>query len=167
MLSSAVESLKTGREPDLAQPLGAVSEINLHLPTLLPETYCADVHERLILYKRLANCKTLGEIAELGEELIDRFGLLPEPARALLESHKLRLHAKPLGIARLDAAADGLTLQFVKNPPIDPVRILHLVHSRAEIKLAGQDRLRLMRPLPDLQTKTSTANELLTELQTS
>jgi transcription-repair coupling factor (superfamily II helicase) len=167
MLTSAVSSLKAGREPDISQPLGAVSEINLHQPALLPESYCADVHERLVIYKRLANCKTVEEITELGEELIDRFGQLPDPARALLESHKLRLHAKPLGIIRLDAAADGLTLQFIKNPPIDPVKILLLVQSRAEIKLAGQDRLKLQKPLPDLQARTSTAHALLTELQTS
>lgn len=164
MLTSAVDSLKAGREPDLAQPLGAVSEINLHQPALLPETYCSDVHERLILYKRLANCKTTDEITELGEELIDRFGTLPDPARALLESHKLRLAAKPLGITRLDAASDGLTLQFMKNPPVDPVKILLLVQTRKDIKLAGQDRLRMQRPFADLQAKTSATHELLAEL---
>ena len=164
MLTSAVDSLKAGREPDLAQPLGAVSEINLHQPALLPETYCADVHERLILYKRLANCKTTDEITELGEELIDRFGTLPDPARALLESHKLRLAAKPLGITRLDAASDGLTLQFMKNPPVDPVKILFLVQTRKDIKLAGQDRLRMQRQFADLQAKTSATHELLAEL---
>jgi transcription-repair coupling factor (superfamily II helicase) len=164
MLTSAVDSLKAGREPDLAQPLGAVSEINLHQPALLPETYCSDVHERLILYKRLANCKTTDEITELGEELIDRFGTLPDPARALLESHKLRLAAKPLGITRLDAASDGLTLQFMKNPPVDPVKILLLVQTRKDIKLAGQDRLRMQRPFADLQAKTSATHELLGEL---
>ena len=81
MLAAAVDSLKSGKEPDLAQPLGVVSEINLHQPALLPETYCADVHERLIIYKRLANCKTAEELTQLAEELIDRFGLLPEPAQ--------------------------------------------------------------------------------------
>lgn len=165
MLTSAVESLKAGREPDLAQPLGAVSEINLHQPALLPETYCADVHERLILYKRLSNCKTVDEITALSEELIDRFGALPDPARTLLESHKLRLTAKPLGIMRLDATPDGLTLQFMKNPPVDPVKILHLVQTRRDLKLAGQDKLKLQKPLADLVTKVSAANQLLNELK--
>ncbi|KAB2310391.1 transcription-repair coupling factor [Betaproteobacteria bacterium SCN2] len=165
MLGAAVASLKAGREPDLAEPLGAVSEINLHQPALLPETYCADVHERLVIYKRLANCKTADDITELGEELIDRFGLLPEPARVLLAGHKLRLQAKPLGITRLDATADGLNLQFMKNPPIDPVKILLLVQSRAGLKLAGPDRLKLQKPLPDLEAKLKAASELMDELK--
>ncbi|MGO9446763.1 MAG: transcription-repair coupling factor [Thiobacillaceae bacterium] len=164
MLEAAVSSLKSGREPDLAQPLGAVSEINLHQPALLPESYCADVHERLIIYKRLANCKTADEITQLMEELIDRFGLLPDPAKTLIEGHRLRLLAKPLGITRLDATQDGLTLQFIKNPPIDPVRILHVVHSRRDLRLAGPDRLRLLTSLPDLASKSNAARGLLTEL---
>jgi transcription-repair coupling factor (superfamily II helicase) len=167
MLGAAVASLKTGREPDLAEPLGAVSEINLHQPALLTEDYCADVHERLVIYKRLANCRTPDEITELGEELIDRFGLLPEPAKVLLTGHKLRLLAKPLGITRLDAASDGLTLQFMKNPPVDPVKILLLVQSRAGLKLAGPDRLKLQKPLPDLDAKTTAAQALLEELKSS
>ncbi len=165
MLGAAVASLKAGREPDLADPLGAVSEINLHQPALLTEDYCADVHERLVIYKRLANCKRADEITELSEELIDRFGLLPEPAKVLLAGHKLRLLAKPLGITRLDATADGLTLQFMKNPPVDPVKILLLVQSRAGLKLAGPDRLKLQKALPDLDAKLNAASELMNELK--
>ena len=58
MLKAAVVRCKAGREPDLPAPLGVTTEINLHAPALLPETYCDDVHERLVLYKRLANCAT-------------------------------------------------------------------------------------------------------------
>jgi transcription-repair coupling factor (superfamily II helicase) len=86
MLNAAVKSLKAGKEPDLTQPLAVNTEINLHAPALLPETYCADIHERLVLYKRLANCETLDELELLQEELVDRFGLLPDPARALVDS---------------------------------------------------------------------------------
>ena len=81
MLANAVRSLKDGREPDLSAPLRVTAEINLHAPALLPADYCPDVHERLVLYKRLANCDTLEELEALHEELVDRFGLLPEPAR--------------------------------------------------------------------------------------
>jgi transcription-repair coupling factor (superfamily II helicase) len=164
MLDAAVASLKAGKEPDLAQPLDAVSEINLHQPALLPENYCADVHERLIIYKRLANCKTADEITLLAEELIDRFGPLPDPARTLLEGHRLRLVARPMGITRLDATQDGITMQFMKNPPIDPVKILLLMQSRKDIKLAGPDRLRLQKNLPDLSAKSNAARTLINEL---
>ena len=142
MLADAVASLKAGREPDMSQPLGVVSEINLHLPALLPTDYCPDVHERLVLYKRLASVHDAEDLTLLQEELIDRFGPLPDPARALLDTHRLRLAAKPLGILKVDASADGILLQFVPKPPIDPGRIIQLIQTRRDIKLAGENRLR-------------------------
>ena len=95
MLKSAVSALKAGREPDLTAPLGVTTEINLHVPALLPASYCSDVHERLVLYKRLANCETEDELETMQEELVDRFGPLPEPAQALIACHRLRVVAKP------------------------------------------------------------------------
>jgi transcription-repair coupling factor (superfamily II helicase) len=143
MLNAAVKSLKAGKEPDLTQPLAVNTEINLHTPALLPETYCADIHERLVLYKRLANCETLDELELLQEELVDRFGLLPEPAKALIDSHRLRIEAKPLGVLKVDAGPDSIVLQFMKDPPIDPTRIIQLIQARRNFKLSGQDRLRV------------------------
>ena len=142
MLAGAVASLKAGKEPDMNQPLGVVSEINLHLPALLPVDYCPDVHERLVLYKRLASVHDTEELTQLQEELVDRFGQLPDPARALLDTHRLRLAAKPLGIMKVDASADSILLQFVPQPPIDPGRIIQLIQTRRDIKLAGENRLR-------------------------
>ncbi len=150
MLAHAVASLKLGKEPDLAAPFAVTTEINLHTPALLPEAYCSDVHERLVLYKRLANCEREAELQTLREELIDRFGLLPEPAQALIDSHRLRLAAKPLGIAKLDAGPEAIVVQFVPKPPIDPARIIQLMQSRRDMRLAGPDRLRVSGkwPLP-------------------
>lgn len=142
MLSSAVASLKAGQEPDMSQPLGVVSEINLHQPALLPADYCPDVHERLVLYKRLASVQDTTALSELQEELIDRFGHLPDPARALLDTHRLRLAAKKFGIVRVDASGESILLQFVPQPPIEPARIIQLIQSRRDLKLAGENRLR-------------------------
>jgi len=143
MLNAAVKSLKAGREPDLSSPLAVTTEINLHAPALLPDTYCADVHERLVIYKRLANCESLDELELLQEELVDRFGLLPEPARTLVDSHRLRIESAPLGVIKIDASAEAIALQFVRNPPIDPARIIQLIQTRKNYKLSGQDRLRI------------------------
>ena len=148
MLSAAVASLKAGHEPDMNQPLGVVSEINLHMPALLPVEYCPDVHERLVLYKRLASVQKTDDLTELQEELIDRFGRLPDPARALIDTHRLRLIAKPLGVMKVDASGDSILLQFVPQPPIDPGRIIQLIQTRRDIKLAGADRLRWMTSSP-------------------
>ncbi len=155
MLDTAVRALKQGKEPDLAAPLGVTTEINLHVPALLPSDYCSDVHERLVLYKRLANCSSDEELERLREELIDRFGELPPSTRALVESHRLRLAGKPLGIARIDASDTAIQLQFVPKPPIDPMKIIKLIQTRRNFKLAGQDKLRIEASTVDVSARVA------------
>ena len=165
MLESAVRSLKSGKEPDLGAPLGVTTEINLHVPALLPSDYVTDVHERLVLYKRLANCDTEDELDLLREELVDRFGVLPDAARALLETHRLRILGKPLGIARIDATEAAALLQFVPKPPIDPGRVFKLVQTRREYKLAGPDKLRVEARMPDVATRVQVLRRAFAELR--
>ncbi len=164
MLNQAVRALKAGREPDLCAPLEAVTEINLHVPALLPADYCGDVHERLTLYKRLANCGTPDALDGMQEELVDRFGKLPEAARALIDTHRLRIQSAPLGVARIDAAAEAIVLQFVPNPPIPPERIIRFIQSRRDVKLSGQDRLRFTLKTPDLVQRVQRIREILKAL---
>src|SRR4029077_2059829 len=83
MLERAVRALKAGRAPELEKDFDLDTEVNLHVPSILPATYCSDVHERLSLYKRLADAVSLEGLDALQEELIDRFGDLPEAARVL------------------------------------------------------------------------------------
>jgi transcription-repair coupling factor (superfamily II helicase) len=164
MLNDAVRALKEGREPDLNAPLAATTEINLHAPAILPADYCGDVQERLSLYKRMANCESSDAIDSILEELIDRFGKLPPQANALVETHKLRLAAKPLGIMKIDAAEHVISLQFVPNPPIDAMKIIEMVQKNKHIKLAGQDKLRIEVRSPDLAVRISTVKETLRAL---
>ncbi len=153
MLNEAVRCIKAGKEPDLAAPLATTTEINLHTPALLPNEFCGDVHERLSLYKRLSNAKNADGIDTLQEELIDRFGKLPEPVCALIETHRLRVLAKTVGIVKIDAHADGAVLQFIEKPPIDPIRIIELIQKNRHIKLHGQDKLRISASMPDLASR--------------
>lgn len=155
MLNEAVRSLKNGKEPDLAAPLSTTTEINLHVPALLPSDYCGDVHERLSLYKRLANCNSQDAIDDVQEELIDRFGKMPEPVKALIETHRLRIAAKPAGIIKIDAHAESAVLQFEPNPPIDAKRIIDMIQKNRHIKLNGQDKLRIVINMPDLAERVS------------
>ncbi len=141
MLNRAVRALQNGKEVDLAQPLDVTSEINLHAPALLPNAYCPDVQERLTLYKRMANCEDLDELRLIQEELIDRFGELPAQGQALLETHRLRIAAKPLGIIKIDASDNRIHLNFEPNPPIEPIVIIKLIQNNRNWKLAGQDKL--------------------------
>jgi transcription-repair coupling factor (superfamily II helicase) len=164
MLASAVKSLKAGKEPNVDSPMAVTTEINLHLPALLPEDYCGDIHERLVLYKRLANCDATEQLDELKEELIDRFGLLPEPAHTLLAVHRLRLETKPFGIARLNVGPDGANIQFEPNPPIDPLKLIKLIQTKREYKLAGQDRLKIAKDCPTLEKRVELVKSLLREI---
>jgi transcription-repair coupling factor (superfamily II helicase) len=155
MLNEAVRSLKAGKEPDLAAPLSSTTEINLHVPALLPNDYCGDVHERLSIYKRLANCGAQEKIDDLQEEMIDRFGKLPDPAKALIETHRLRIAAKTIGIVKIDAHGEAAVLQFMPNPPLDPLRIIDLIQKNRQIKLNGQDKLRITASMPDLAARVA------------
>jgi transcription-repair coupling factor (superfamily II helicase) len=164
MLERAVRALKSGRHVDLEQPLDISTEINLHTPALLPEIYCSDVHERLTLYKRMANCESREQLDELREELVDRFGNLPEAARALLECHALRIAAKPLGVARVDATHEAVQLQFVKHPPIDGARIISMVQRRKDLRLSGPEKLRMEAKMPGWPERAQAVKDLLLQL---
>jgi len=164
MLNEAVRSLKAGKEPDLAAPLSTTTEINLHVPALLPSDYCGDVHERLSIYKRLANCESQDKIDGMQEELIDRFGKLTEPVKALIETHRLRIAAKAVGIVKIDAHDEAANLQFMEKPPIDPIKIIALIQKNRHIKLAGQDKLRISASMPDLAARVTQVKQTIKQL---
>jgi len=164
MLNEAVRALKAGKEPDLAAPLATTTEINLHTPALLPADFCGDVHERLSIYKRLANCETQNAIDDLQEELIDRFGKLPDSAKALVETHRLRIAAKTVGIIKIDAHSEAVNLQFMPKPPIDPMRIIHLIQNQRHIKLNGQDKLKITANMPDLAARVNQIKTAIKQL---
>ncbi|WP_435628639.1 transcription-repair coupling factor [Candidatus Ferrigenium straubiae] len=165
MLSAAITSLRQGKEPDMAHPLGVTTEINLHTPALLPDDYCGDIHQRLVIYKRLANCATLEELEDMQQELIDRFGLLPEPTQALFDCHRLRILAKPLGISKVDASSEAIVIQFIPNPPIDPLKIITLIQGKRHIKMSGQDRLRIELKYGDLHQRVLAIKNFFAELR--
>jgi transcription-repair coupling factor (superfamily II helicase) len=164
MLNEAVKALKAGREPDMSAPLSSTTEINLHVPALLPADFCGDVHERLSIYKRLANCEEQGQIDDIQEELIDRFGKLPDAVKALIETHRLRIAAKSVGIIKIDAHAESASLQFMEKPPIDPIKIITLIQKNRHVKLAGQDKLRITSNMPDLAARVNQVKQTIKQL---
>jgi transcription-repair coupling factor (superfamily II helicase) len=167
MLDHAVRSLKAGREPDLSQPFEVTTEINLHYPALLPASYCGDVHERLVLYKRFANCDSIERVEAMQEELVDRFGDLPGAARALIESHRLRILGRALGVARVDATPEFIQLQFVPHPPLDPAAVLKLVQKQRGWKLTAPNKLRVERVTSELPERALAVRQVLEALQTT
>ena len=165
MLKQTVRDLKKGRQPDLDAPLGITTEIKLHSPALLPESYCPDIHERLVLYKRLAVCETVQQINAIHEELVDRFGLPEQPVKTLIESHHLRLAAKELGIDAIDATSEAVTITFGKHHQIDPTEIILLIQTDKKYRLAGADKLKFTAQMEDVEMRIKTVKSVLKTLK--
>jgi transcription-repair coupling factor (superfamily II helicase) len=153
LLDRAVKSLKAGKEPALEAPLEQSADVELHIPALLPEDYLPDVHTRLVMYKRIANAETGEALRELQVEMIDRFGLLPEPARNLMEIARIRQQVQAMGITRFEVGPGGGVVQFGDAPQVDAGALVRLVQEQPAIyRLEGQERLRFKR-----ETETAAA----------
>ncbi|MBI4006472.1 MAG: transcription-repair coupling factor, partial [Gammaproteobacteria bacterium] len=167
LLERAIHALKSGKQPELDRPLEHGAEINLHIAALIPEDYLPDVHARLIMYKRIASAKDEDELRNLQEEMIDRFGLLPEPVKNLFQITTLKLKANPLGIRKIDLGQQGGRLHFHSHTNIDPNRIIKLIQAEPQTyKLDGQDKLRINKELPDSRDRFATLDNLLNEIAT-
>ncbi len=164
MLKRAVKDLQEGREPDLTQPLEVVSDINLHTPALLPNDYCTDVQERLTLYKRMANANNDATLRDLQEELIDRFGDMPEQTTALLETHRLRVALKDMDVLKLDAAEHQLSIQFGPRTAIEPITVIELVQKDPSTRMTGQDKIVRKIDAPGVKQRSAAVRALLKDL---
>ncbi|MDJ0807099.1 MAG: transcription-repair coupling factor [Gammaproteobacteria bacterium] len=165
LLERAVQALKAGRQPELDRPLDHGTEIELNLPALLPEDYLPDVHSRLVLYKRIASAKEKDDLRELQVEMIDRFGLLPEPAKNLFAITELKLRAHPLGIRKIEAGPKGARLLFEDQPKLDPMKLIALIQSRPHtFKMDGGDKLRYLKDLEIPEQRVTKIHDLLDTL---
>jgi len=165
MLERAVEALKAGRSPELDRPLDHGTEVDLGIPALLPEDYLPDVHARLILYKRIASAADQDELDALSVEMIDRFGLLPDPAKNLMGITALKLRLTPLGVKKLEAGPKGGRLIFGPEPKVDPARVIKLIQTRPlEFKLDGADKLRFFREMEAAEQRLSEVRRILDQV---
>jgi transcription-repair coupling factor (superfamily II helicase) len=164
MLDRAVRKLRSSKADQMEGTVDISAEVNLHVPSLLPASYCSDVQERLSLYTRLSDADTREALDALREELVDRFGELPDAARALLECHAVRIAARPLGVSRVDATHEAVQLQFVKNPPLDGAKVIDFVRKRRGARLAGPEKLRVEAKLPAWQERAQAVKDILQQL---
>ena len=164
MLSEAVRCLKSGQEPDLLSPLAVTTEINLHAPALLPADYCGDVHLRLSFYKKLASAKNSDQIDALVEEIVDRFGKLPQQAQTLIDVHRLRVMSQPYGVVKVDAAPSVIHVSFRPNAPVEPQRIIELIQKNRHIKLVGNEKLRIERAVHEAHERARLVRDVLRSL---
>jgi transcription-repair coupling factor (superfamily II helicase) len=165
LLEEAVRALKEGREPALDKPLAADAEVELRLPAFLPDTYVADVHVRLALYKRIAASESGEEIDELTAEIFDRFGTLPPAAQHLLRIARLKLTARQLGVRRLDLGPQGGYVAFEERNQIDPAAVVKMLQKNPrEYRLEGPLKLRVSRPLEKEEARFEFAATLMKAL---
>jgi transcription-repair coupling factor (superfamily II helicase) len=165
LLERAVKALKEGKIPDLDTPRDRGADINLHVSTRLPEDFLADVHERLVMYKRISSCTDLEQLRELKIETIDRFGLLPEPAEHLFQVAALKLQATALGIKKLDLGPQGGRVLFKPKPNINAAAVLKLIQTEPKhFGFEGSDKLKLRHTLPEAAQRFALAQSLLEQI---
>ena len=165
MLERAVTDLRAGRDPALDRPLDHGTEVDLHVPALIPEDYLPDVHARLILYKRIAGERSEDGLRELEVEMIDRFGPLPPQAKTLLRITARKLRAAPLGIRKIDLGAGGGRVTFGETASVDPARVVALLQSQPpRFGLDGEHRLRVRWELPDLDARLDAIDHIVAAL---
>ena len=165
LLERAVRSIRQGKIPDLDASERHGADIELHVPALIPDDYLPDVHTRLTLYKRIASARDSERLHELQVEMIDRFGLLPDPVKHLFAIADLKLAATPLGIRKLDLGAAGGRVQFDPKPQIDPMTVIRLVQTQPRVfALEGPERLRVRMDLPGATERLKAARDLIQHL---
>ena len=165
LLERAVAALRAGKAPELDRPLDTGAEIDVREPALIPEDYLADVHTRLIMYKRIAGAPSEEALEELMVEMIDRFGLMPAAARLLFDLARLKLQAAPLGVRKIDAGATGGRIVFHPEPDVDPGSVIRLVQNEpARFRLDGAERLRFAGDFPDAASRVDAVRRLLGSL---
>ncbi|MCT4704191.1 transcription-repair coupling factor [Enterobacteriaceae bacterium H20N1] len=165
MLENAVDALKEGREPSLEDLTSSQTEVELRMPALLPEDFIPDVNTRLSFYKRIASAKTGHELDELKVELIDRFGLLPDAARNLLDIAALRQQAQKLGVRKIEGNEKGGVIEFAEKNHVDPVWLIGLLQKQPQhYRLDGPTRLKFMQDLADRKARMDWVRSFMSQL---
>ncbi|MEM7542609.1 MAG: transcription-repair coupling factor [Pseudomonadota bacterium] len=161
LLNRTVAALKSGRDLGDDGLVEKRTEIDLHVPALLPEDYLPDVHSRLILYKRIAGVADDNALNELREELIDRFGLFDQPVDNLFRVTSARIKAEHLDIRKIDLGSKGGRIEFYQEPNINSAKIIELMQTDPDYRLDGADKLKVRKPLPDAESKFEELDFLL------
>jgi transcription-repair coupling factor (superfamily II helicase) len=166
MLERAVNALKSGKIPQLDQPMHQGPEVDLHVASLLPDDYLPDVHLRLVLYKRIAAATTADELRELQVEMIDRFGLLPEPAKNLFRIAGYKQTARELGLRKIDVGPGGGSVTFEQDTRVEPATLIRCVQQNSRThRLDGGTKLRFTLKLEKDEQRFTAVEQLLEALQ--
>jgi transcription-repair coupling factor (superfamily II helicase) len=142
LLKRTIYAIKNNSKLDINEALQEEVEINPGVSCIIPETYLQDVHERLILYKRIASADTEDELNELKIEIIDRFGLLPDSTSNLFESSSLKNQCNKVGIQKINIYDDKAEITLKDKNLIDASKIINLIQTKPhQFQLKNQNTL--------------------------
>ena len=138
------------------------AEMNLNIPARFPDNYIPDVHLRLTLYKRIATASSQQQLNELQVEFIDRFGLLPDPAKNLFRVAELAILASQYDIKSIDVGPAGGSLKFLENPRINLDNLMRTVAAKPnEYRFSGAESIQISRAAPDAQQRFDLVEDTL------
>ena len=162
LLDRAVDAIRKGKTLDLGIPLAEDVEIKLNIPALISDDYLPDVHTRLIMYKRIANANSEGELRELQVEMIDRFGLLHNYLKNLFQVTSIKLQARALGITKVETGPMGGRIEFGRDTTVEPLVIVQLVQQQPDTyRLQGATTLRFTVAMDTAEQRIHQAQEIL------
>lgn len=140
-------------------------QITTGVPIIIPEQYVADLGVRLGLYKRIGNLKTIEEINDMREELIDRFGAIPDEAENLLKTVEIKQICVLCNIERIDAGAKGILLSFHNNTFNNVAKLMEFISQQlGAIKVRPDQKLFIERDLPNYKQRLETIKKYVNKL---
>ena len=164
MLNYAVKQLKIGKKLSLDDPLQKNTEINLHTPAIITNSYCGDINERLVLYKRLSGLNDQRGLMEMKEELIDRFGVMPEQTQSLISFHDLRIFIQDLDIKKIDASDASIQITFASDSRIDPLKLIKLLSEDKRCRMSGPDKIKIAVTIDDILERVQFIKDFLSKI---
>jgi transcription-repair coupling factor (superfamily II helicase) len=158
MLEEAVRELRD----DVKEEEETVTEVNLPLSAYIPDSYIGDETSKLLTYKRLSKIKESGELADMEEELKDRYGPIPEPLGNLLQIIGLKILLTGMRMKRLEYAGNQIILHITERTPLDMKKILKAVkEEKGRVKLLPDGRIVIQNDQKPEDIVSTTRNVLM------
>ena len=140
-------------------------EINMTLSAFIPENFIPDIDQRLSVYRKLAKLTDLKELSDFKEELIDRFGVLPNEAANLILKIKLKVLSIKAGVKRLDLAGQHLLLYFSPAHQKNSFGIVDMIVSKQDcFKITPDHVFKARLSKGDMKSLLDQARNILKEI---
>ncbi len=166
LLDRAVKSLQSGNKPEVNLQFKHGVEVELGVPSLIPEDYLPDIHSRLVFYKRIASAKNKNQLNELEVEMIDRFGLLPTQVKNLFSATEIKLLAEPLNLTKIDAHEKQIRILFNPQSNIDGLKLVQLIQRYPKnYALKGQTELKYFDTMLETVERTKAIELIITSIR--